>query len=395
MPAKQLPDQPLPGRLFHRSSVYADEVRKASALFGDAIQLRRGADEEAPSRDGDARARVAVALVSHRGRVQHLESFARFHHVNVAALQHCSGGSIISHHTARTKLSALLLESAARPSLGDRYSRLDSQPLQFYDSGKTMKRFFLHLPCLLPLLFLANQNAGAAEPARPLTIVLISGEYEYESAKTLPAFKQSLETNYGFNCIYLERAKGEDIPGLDALDHADLVILFVRRMTLPTAQLERFKKFLDSGRPMIGLRTASHAFENWKEFDREVLGGNYHNHYGNDLVATIKVRAEAAHHPVLKGIENEFVAGGSLYLNEPLPASSTVLLTGSVTNHPPEPVAWTHSYKSARVFYTSLGHPKDFENPSFRRLIVNAIFWTLNRPEAEAAAQKRQVRTTP
>ena len=233
--------------------------------------------------------------------------------------------------------------------------------------------------CLIVLLF-ALQTAGAADAARQPTIVLISGEYEYDSARTLPAFKQYLTTNYGFNCVYLERTKGEEIPGLEALEKADLAIIFVRRMTLPEEQLRKIRKFIDSGKPLIGLRTASHAFENWKEWDRDVLGGNYHNHYGNNLTATITTRPEAAGHPILKGVEKEFAAGGSLYLNAPLPPASAVLLMGSVTNHAPEPVAWTHDYKGARIFYTSLGHPKDFENQSFRRLLVNAIDWALNRP---------------
>jgi type 1 glutamine amidotransferase len=243
-----------------------------------------------------------------------------------------------------------------------------------------MRKFFVNRVGLPALFFVAIQTAGAAESARQPSIVLISGEYEYDSARTLPAFKQYLAANYGFNCIYLERIKGEEIPGLDALEKADLAIIFVRRMTLPEEQLQKIKKFIDSGKPLIGLRTASHAFENWKEWDHDVLGGNYHNHYGNDLTAAIKERLEAADHPILKGIEKEFTAGGSLYLNAPLSSSSTVLLMGSVTNHPPEPVAWTHDYKGARIFYTSLGHPKDFENRSFRRLLVNAIYWTLNRP---------------
>ncbi|SRR6266536_3427276 len=243
-----------------------------------------------------------------------------------------------------------------------------------------MQNTLIPLTRLLAFLVLANQTAIAADSTRPPTIVLISGEYEYESARTLPVFKQHLETRYGFHCIYLERTKGEEIPGLTALEKADLLVVFIRRMTLPEEQLGRFKKYLDSGKPLIGLRTASHAFENWKDFDREVLGGNYHNHYGNDRAVTITVPAEAAGHPILNGVEHEFVAGGSLYLNTPLPPSSKVLLLGSVTNQPPEPVAWTHSYKGARVFYTSLGHPKDFENPSSKRLLVNAIFWTLDRP---------------
>jgi type 1 glutamine amidotransferase len=230
--------------------------------------------------------------------------------------------------------------------------------------------------------------AWAAEPAGKPTVVLISGEFEYESAQTLPAFKKFLEASHPFNCIFLEREKGESIPGLEALEKADLVVLFARRMTLPDEQLARFKKYLDSGKPLIGLRTASHAFENWKEFDRDVLGGNYHNHHGNELVSTIKIVPESAQHPILKGVEKEFGAGGSLYRNAPLPASSTVLLTGSVANFPPEPVAWTHSYKGARIFYTSLGHPKDFDDSSFRRILVNAIYWTLDRPIPETELQK-------
>jgi len=267
-------------------------------------------------------------------------------------------------------------------------SELDSRSFRSYDSVKAMKKFSLSLAGCLTIFLLTIEPHSIAAPTAKPTIVLISGEFEYKSAETLPVFKHYLETNYGFNCVYLERTKGEDIPGLDALARADLVVLFVRRMTLPEEQLGRIKNYLDSGKPLIGLRTASHAFENWKEWDRDVLGGNYHNHYGDKLVATVIIVTETADNPILKGVDREFVAGGSLYLNTPLPRSSTVLLMGSVTNQPPEPVAWTHSYKSARVFYTSLGHPKDFDNAAFRRLLVNAALWTLNRPAPESGRER-------
>src|SRR5687767_13442654 len=80
------------------------------------------------------------------------------------------------------------------------------------------------------------------------TVVLISGEYEYESTNTLPAFKQLLESNYALNCVYLER-KGEQIPGLEALKRADLAIFYIRRMTLPPEQLAQIKGYVDSGNP--------------------------------------------------------------------------------------------------------------------------------------------------
>ena len=141
--------------------------------------------------------------------------------------------------------------------------------------------------------------------------------------------------------------KAQTIAGLEALDSADLAILFIRRMTLPEEQLAQFKKFAASGKPIIGLRTASHAFENWKEWDRDVLGGNYQNHHNNQLATTVRAAPEAAGHPILKGGPKEFASPGSLYRNSPLPDGATVLLMGSVEGKPAEPVAWTRRHGSA------------------------------------------------
>ena len=247
-----------------------------------------------------------------------------------------------------------------------------------------MKKAF----AVLLVTFVAIVLFGA--PAqRSANVVLISGEYEYFSSNSLPAFKQLLETNYQFKCTYLERTAGNDIPGLEALDHADLAILFIRRMTLPEDQLARLKKFLASGKPIIGLRTASHAFENWKEWDHEVLGGNYHMHHGNTLMATARINKQNAAHPILKNVAPEFETAGSLYKTTPLASNTTLLLMGSVEGQDPEPIAWTHEYHGARVFYTSLGHPKDFENQSFRNLLVNAVFWCLGKTPPSAVAIRK------
>jgi type 1 glutamine amidotransferase len=230
-----------------------------------------------------------------------------------------------------------------------------------------------------PLVSLLLALPLCAADAHKATIILLSNEPEYESTNTLPAFKRYLETNFALECIYLQGKATNNFPGLEALEKADLMILFARRMTLPSDQLEAFQKYVQSGRPLIGLRTASHAFQDWLAFDGEVLGGNYHNHYGNQLVATAKKNPEAANHPILKDVADEFVTGGSLYKTAPLASGTTLLLIGSVPGQAPEPMAWTHTYKGARVFYTSLGHPKDFENNSFRQMLVNAIFWGLGR----------------
>ncbi len=229
-------------------------------------------------------------------------------------------------------------------------------------------------------LCFANETV-AAKTNQPPTILLISGENEYQSASTLPAFRKFLEARHGFNCFYLELDKTNRIRGLELLDKADLLVLFARRTTLPEEQLGRIKNYLDSGKPLIALRTSSHGFENWKEFDRDVLGGNYHNHHPDKIPAAVRANQDALTHPVLKNVPREFDAAGSLYKTSPVATNATVLLVGTISNAPPEPVAWTHSYRGGKIFYTSLGHPKDFENAAFRQLLVNAIHWSLDLPE--------------
>ncbi len=234
------------------------------------------------------------------------------------------------------------------------------------------------LAALVALCFMVSTRA-----ASPPTIVLVSGEDEYQSTETLPAFAKSIEADHPFKTIYLQRqSKPDTIAGLDALKRADLLILYARRMVLPDDQLKQFQKYFESGKPVIGLRTASHAFQTWLAFDQQVLGGNYQNHYGKDLRPKVTVVPAAKSHPILQGLPENFTSAGSLYRNTPLPANTTLLLTGTIPDHT-EPVAWTHDYKGARVFYTSLGHADDFKDAAFRRLLLNAIYWALNKPTVE------------
>src|SRR5688572_9295747 len=139
------------------------------------------------------------------------------------------------------------------------------------------------------LLLFTALGLSAAEPPK---IVFLLGEYEYHSMKTLPVFAQNLQKKFNLDTVLLQRPedpKLQTIPGLSALDSADLLIVYVRRMTLPAEELIQIKKYSNSGKPIIGLRTASHAFQNWKEWDREVLGGNYQGHRGNELKSTVSI----------------------------------------------------------------------------------------------------------
>lgn len=237
----------------------------------------------------------------------------------------------------------------------------------------------MRLAAAVLLLFSAVlAHAGAKTPK----IVFLAGEYEYHSKESLPPFARELSARFKADTVVLERPedpKQQTIPGLEALADADLLVVFVRRMTLPEDELARIKAYVASGRPVIGLRTASHAFENWKDFDREVWGGNYAGHHGNKLKTTVSVAGGAERHPILKGVAG-FVSDGSLYRNTPLRPHATVLLRGKVEGQPEEPVAWTHDLEGRKIIYTSLGHPNDFKEESFQKLLHNAIGWALGKP---------------
>ena len=221
------------------------------------------------------------------------------------------------------------------------------------------------------------QGGNAAAQPR---IVFVIAEDEYKASDTLPLFaREELESKLRWKPRILNSDSKTEISGLEALDDADLLVLYARRRTLPDEQLARFRKYFDSGKPVVALRTSSHAFQNWPEFDDTVLGCNYTGHHGKGAATKVTVVEAAATHPVLRGVSG-FDSAGSLYKSSPLSDGATPLLAGAFADKPPECVAWTNTYKGGRVFYTSLGHPDDFNDPRFRKLLTNAILWALDRP---------------
>lgn len=230
-------------------------------------------------------------------------------------------------------------------------------------------------------------------------LVIVMAEDEYQTEQTLPPFaRHHLGKAFRVSLLFARDDNPNDIPGTEILDDADALLVSVRRRPLPAEQMDAFRRFAASGKPMIGIRTASHAFclrgnaappeglADWPEFDAEVWGGSYTNHYGNSLQNTVQITEEQSGHPVLKGVRTDpFPVGGSLYIAAPLKERTTVLMTGRVEGQAPEPVAWTFERASGgRSFYTSLGYRSDFEgNPDFQRLLVNGIYWAagLEPPE--------------
>ena len=114
-----------------------------------------------------------------------------------------------------------------------------------------------------------------------------------------------------------------------------------------------------------------------------MLGGNYHNHHASGPTTTITVRGIP--HPILAGLARSFTSKGSLYKTGPLAKGTTELSSGSIPGQKAEPIAWTHQFGKARIFYTSLGHEDDFKQAAFWQLMENAVRWTSEMKNAVAA----------
>mgnify|MGYP001328830452 CR=1 FL=1 len=213
-----------------------------------------------------------------------------------------------------------------------------------------------------------------------LNLTMLSGSFEYDSEDSLTILRDYLKHHSPQITSELIIYRNEDDnPSLQSLEEkTDVLLVFTRRLNTEGIELERFKNYCAQGKPIIGVRTASHAYQNWLAFDKEVLGGNYDGHYGNDLIAHVEL-VDHSDHPILKGVE-PFESQGSLYRNTPITDDTMLLLTGR-TDEESEPIAWTRVHSTgdrSRIFYTSLGHQRDFWELDFLRLIDNAINWVVD-----------------
>lgn len=237
---------------------------------------------------------------------------------------------------------------------------------------------------------------------RPHVVVLL-GEEEYNTATTVPKFAaEELGKDYRVSLVFLDEQTKDRFPGLEVIKEADVLFISARRRPLIPEQMQLIKDYVASGKPVLGIRTASHAFHlrnkpapeglaDWPEIDAVVFGGSYSNHHGHDKKSAVWPLAESKDHPILKGIPAaEFTGHGGLYQTAPLQPGTTELLRGKVdgvAQH--EPVAWTFTRKDGgRSFYTSLGHPDDFHAAEFKTLLKNALAWLAEGQGSRAKGQQ-------
>lgn len=244
----------------------------------------------------------------------------------------------------------------------------------------------------------------------PPLVVFVTGDEEYRSEESMPMVARLLMREAGVRAEVLfatsdgviDPNRLDHIEGLELLEEADMMVLFTRFRQLPEKQAQFILDFAESGKPMAGFRTATHAFRygddhdfEWlnEEWPQEVFGLPWIRHHGHESSTQVRTVPDVSAHPVLRGVV-PFHARSWLYESSQLHPRAVPLLTGeSVRGADPEgerfgpkwPVAWTHRIRgeggTSRVFFTTLGHPKDFKRESMRRLALQGIYWALGLEE--------------
>jgi len=262
---------------------------------------------------------------------------------------------------------------------------------------------------------------GKEGPGKGKHIVLVAGDDEYRSEELIPQLGKVLAVHQGFKCTVLfavNKQSGEvdpttldNIPGLEALKTADLMILFLRFRDLPDDQMKLIMDYTNSGKPVIGLRTSTHAFNikpgktysQWSfraggatqgGYGRQVFGETWINHYGHHNRESTRglVAKGMEDHPIVKGCEDIW-GPSDVYAITTLHGDCKPVIMGQVLSgmepkdapneqKKPVPVAWIKTYtgtagKAARIFTTTMGHGGDLQSEGFRRLLVNASFWCM------------------
>ena len=280
---------------------------------------------------------------------------------------------------------------------------------------------------LASLTWTCLSSSAAAEDRLVLTppadsagkrIVLVAGDEEYRTEESMPMLAKILSQKHGFHCTvlfaldvegnYIDPNNSQGVRGWEALDSADLMIIGTRFRKPDAAAAAHIAKFLNAGKPVIGIRTATHAFQGegnfdglkYGEFGLKILGETWVNHHGRHKAqgARAVIEPGQADHPVLRGVEDIFCPSdvyGVIHLSD----QDRILLRAAVTesldpssaaisgekNDPMQPFAWLHTYQrpngqgEGKAFCTTGGASVDFVSEDLRRLVVNAAYFLTDR----------------
>jgi len=293
------------------------------------------------------------------------------------------------------------------------------------------------LVALLP--FASSQDAkepapgvvfeGGEGPGAGKHVVLVAGDEEYRSEEVMPMLGRILAVRHGFRCTVLFSVDPEDgtidstnqtcIPGLEVLAEADMLVLFLRFRELPDEDMKHLVDFVEAGKPILGIRTATHAFDyrrnpespyahyTWRNekwpggFGKQILGETWVNHHGAHGKESTRGLSDPAHatHPILRGVDDVW-GPTDVYGIRELPEDATVLLHGQVLegmeptsapvegakNDPMMPILWVRviereSGPPMRAICSTIGAAPDFASEGVRRALVNSCYWGVHLEE--------------
>lgn len=241
----------------------------------------------------------------------------------------------------------------------------------------TRVNILLCLLCTLGFLLAPARAAAAASPAKPMRVVLVAGAESYNTDQAFADLAQYLQREYGMSCEVLKMSADQtQIVGIEKLLAADSAIFHVRRKTLNPENLAILKKFFASGKGFVALRSTSHGWENWKDFDQQVLGAKYGGPGGGNFGLAKRLMLKP--HPIWTGVAG-LETKKDLYRITEVGADVDVIIEGETPNGK-VPVGWTRAHGNAKLFYLALAYQAEMEHPAFRRAIGNALHWVTGRP---------------
>ena len=260
---------------------------------------------------------------------------------------------------------------------------------------------------LSPFLVSCSQTTETHSAYAGKKALFLLGEHEYGTPETLPAFAKSQLEPLGIASVIV-KAKSDNrdselchtFEGLELLDSADILVLSTRRRFPKTNELATIRKFIESGKPVIAVRTASHAFgarekgtgyqpptghDSWNTFDTDVLGAHYTGHYRDieglpPLAVEAWIEASASAHPIVQNLsfKGPILVGHKLYKYEDIDLKINVVMSARHTKEtPPHPIAWTNEQNGKRVFYMSTGSVEEMATPEIQSLLKAAVLWGL------------------
>ncbi|MGE9270860.1 MAG: ThuA domain-containing protein [Verrucomicrobiales bacterium] len=292
-----------------------------------------------------------------------------------------------------------------------------------------MTRALLLASTLLSQPLIANPLVyeGDDGPGDGKHLVFLASDHEYRTEETCPALARILAKHHGFKCTVLFglneageiTAGASNIPGMEALDEADLLVIFTRFLDLPDEQMKHLDAYLQKGGPVVGMRTASHAFKIpagktyshydfrskdksfEKGFGHQILGNTWVGHYGkNHKQGTrLQIMPDQKDHVILTGVKEPMFCHAGGYVGEPREGFTVLTESQPLVsmdpdseadpNKPPMPSTWTRHYTTAdgkehRVFHSTQGASEDILDENYRRMMINGIFWAAGLEDAIA-----------